>query len=544
MKDFIEIPSNRDEIRQSKSLVPGERPQFHTNNGDHKIKLSIEVDYLLEKRRVPLEPAQKPGHIVRDIPKKKPSIGDEYRRFFITYTIGHNHEGKTDILPFELASWGTTHEIDVNSEFVAGIFERSADFTIWEVVKNDDKELSKAKTHKSSKFGSRTRLFPLTSKNRQNSIDALNKRRFNLANTGLSFIERRDAYKRANENKKNVPMISTLAEELAKMAGMVKAVGGDPNSITALTDENGVLIYGEYHRGGVEKEFLNQFAKERVAQAQQSTVSYVGSRNVEEAVTKARQNKENQSQERRSNLRTRAKSPTSHNTKRDAEVRGNGQLRKGDQFDPEKIPAAPHQYDHPDKYAHNAHAGAMGSIYRSRSALSLADFRCKEGPSPHHNDHPMLTLFPRGHSRTRRSQSSGRAESPPRGGVGAHSEVLYQAPRLSTIDQSARNTPVPTELARSQSADRVREWIAGTEKHTKSSDDESGNVRGRGRSRSRQRAVKTSSGGAGSPAPSDKKVHSGLTVFGINSELLIGSEKTLNQLLAKKFKRNYFSKIR
>ncbi|TPX39701.1 hypothetical protein SeMB42_g05214 [Synchytrium endobioticum] len=94
--------------------------------GDHVVPISISVNYNLTKKP---EPSAGADSRSRKVP--------EYRKFYLSYSIGGELEGKTEVFRHEVSVWSSTHNVMVTTPFLANVHAHPPIFTLWEIVRAD-----------------------------------------------------------------------------------------------------------------------------------------------------------------------------------------------------------------------------------------------------------------------------------------------------------------------------------------------------------------------------------------------------------------------
>ncbi|TPX31791.1 hypothetical protein SmJEL517_g04986 [Synchytrium microbalum] len=95
--------------------------------GDHIVPITVSVNYNLLKK-----PEGQPGH---ESHKRK---APEYRKFYVTYSIGGEVEAKTEVFKHDTTVWSTTHNVIVTTPFLANVHAHPPTFTLWEIVRSDE----------------------------------------------------------------------------------------------------------------------------------------------------------------------------------------------------------------------------------------------------------------------------------------------------------------------------------------------------------------------------------------------------------------------
>ncbi|KAJ3269909.1 hypothetical protein HK104_005017, partial [Borealophlyctis nickersoniae] len=178
----------------------------HSFPGDHPSKFTIEVHYSLDKIVVPSHTKElrgRHGEKKKELqPKKRKNAMEDYRKFYVAYSVGGVLEGKSDILSCDALVWTLTHDVTVNTQFIADLYENPVEFSIYEFIRADEYDRLRGPARalqatnsridaSGSRLGSTVRLHTQRSTgSREASMDALAKRRFLLANPTLPPKER------------------------------------------------------------------------------------------------------------------------------------------------------------------------------------------------------------------------------------------------------------------------------------------------------------------------------------------------------------------
>ncbi|TPX63674.1 hypothetical protein SpCBS45565_g06470 [Spizellomyces sp. 'palustris'] len=173
--------------------------------GDHTIKLTLECQYALEK--IFQQPPLFQRYLAREkenreLKKKKNSM-DDYRRFYMVYSIAGVFEGKTEILSWDGSPWSWSNDVQVDSTFLADLYDKPISVSLYEVVKIEEpvapSRTSVLRRGGNKAAGSRVRLSaPLGPDARKSSMEALAKRQLILANAELPIKERYSLIRRAS----------------------------------------------------------------------------------------------------------------------------------------------------------------------------------------------------------------------------------------------------------------------------------------------------------------------------------------------------------
>nr|KAJ3421500.1 Melanoma-associated antigen D2 [Polyrhizophydium stewartii] len=112
--------------------------------GDHMVKISVSIEYFLSRGT-----------------NRKRYSADEYKRFYITYSLGGLVDGKAcRLVPCDIArvtaadrrrtqtetfsiagnNWAVTHDVNVTNDFIIGMYNRPSEFVIWEIMRTDERE--------------------------------------------------------------------------------------------------------------------------------------------------------------------------------------------------------------------------------------------------------------------------------------------------------------------------------------------------------------------------------------------------------------------
>ncbi|KAI8822710.1 uncharacterized protein EV422DRAFT_566376 [Fimicolochytrium jonesii] len=109
------------------------------SSGSHVVKLTLEVNYSLEKLvAAPTSISyqrKKPGNPPdAAAAKKRKSALDDYRKFYLAYSIGGVYEGKTEVLLADQSPWVWTHDVAVKSTFLADLYDKPTTVSLFEIV--------------------------------------------------------------------------------------------------------------------------------------------------------------------------------------------------------------------------------------------------------------------------------------------------------------------------------------------------------------------------------------------------------------------------
>ncbi|KAI8921066.1 hypothetical protein DFJ77DRAFT_523277 [Powellomyces hirtus] len=194
-------------------------------SGNHTVKLTLECHYALEKEPPAIQPvthqrkARGAGGGVPEKPRKSPM--DDYRKFYLVWSIAGVYEGKTDILLWDGAPWTWSHDVQVKSSFLADLYDKPTTVQVFEIVKPAERgnsggasgTLNSLPRHVAANggedsitlgragglIGSRLRMGgQLTANDRRMSMSALAKRQITLANAQLPVRERHNLVQRAS----------------------------------------------------------------------------------------------------------------------------------------------------------------------------------------------------------------------------------------------------------------------------------------------------------------------------------------------------------
>ncbi|KAJ3163228.1 hypothetical protein HDU86_002398 [Geranomyces michiganensis] len=190
------------------------------NAGVHTIKLTLECHYALEKEVAPPQLAVSKGKTGgkgagASQPEKKRSPMDDYRKFYLVWTIAGVYEGKTETLLWDGSPWVWSHDIQVKSSFLADLYDKPTSIQVYEVVRpaevdqhangpgpTDVLRYQGIPDHGADTFGlmgSRVRVSgQITAADRRISLSALAKRQIILANSQLPARERHNLVQRAS----------------------------------------------------------------------------------------------------------------------------------------------------------------------------------------------------------------------------------------------------------------------------------------------------------------------------------------------------------
>ncbi|KAJ3142438.1 hypothetical protein HDU90_004712 [Geranomyces variabilis] len=196
------------------------------NAGVHTIKLTLECHYVLEKGLCPaLAPcgpdssrvfSRKAGRGAgASQPEKKKSPMDDYRKFYLAWTIGGAYEGKSETLLWDGSPWVWSHDVQVKSSFLADLYDKPTSIQVYEIVRpveRDQRAESPGPTEvlryagipdegadTFGMMGSRVRMSgQITAAGRKMSLSALAKRQIILANSQLPARERHNLVQKAS----------------------------------------------------------------------------------------------------------------------------------------------------------------------------------------------------------------------------------------------------------------------------------------------------------------------------------------------------------
>ncbi|KAJ3182621.1 hypothetical protein HDU87_007959 [Geranomyces variabilis] len=189
------------------------------NAGVHTVKLTLECHYVLEKDPPPpqlLVPQRKAGRGAgASQPEKKKSPMDDYRKFYLMWTIGGAYEGKSETLLWDGSPWVWSHDVQVKSSFLADLYDKPTSIQVYEIVKPFERE-PRAQSPGPTQvlryagvpdegadtfgmMGSRVRMSGhISAAGRRMSLSALAKRQIILANSQLPARERHNLVQKAS----------------------------------------------------------------------------------------------------------------------------------------------------------------------------------------------------------------------------------------------------------------------------------------------------------------------------------------------------------
>ncbi|KAL2915720.1 hypothetical protein HK105_204666 [Polyrhizophydium stewartii] len=104
--------------------------------GDHMVKISVSIEYFLSR----VTPPETTPTLSRKNSNRKRYSADEYKRFYITYSLGGLVDGKTETFSIAGNNWAVTHDVNVTNDFIIGMYNRPSEFVIWEIMRTDERE--------------------------------------------------------------------------------------------------------------------------------------------------------------------------------------------------------------------------------------------------------------------------------------------------------------------------------------------------------------------------------------------------------------------
>ncbi|KAJ3392233.1 hypothetical protein HDU92_008586 [Lobulomyces angularis] len=107
------------------------------SKGEHQLKLTLAFDYFLEPKKNYLDDNNNPINIKRTRKQKE----KEFKQFFISYKIGNNFNGATEILQFDSTNLCVVNDFVVDAEFILGLYEKAIEVVIWEFKLEEDEPL-------------------------------------------------------------------------------------------------------------------------------------------------------------------------------------------------------------------------------------------------------------------------------------------------------------------------------------------------------------------------------------------------------------------
>ncbi|KAJ3273628.1 hypothetical protein HDV01_004237 [Terramyces sp. JEL0728] len=291
---------------------------------DNQIRLTINFDYnLLDNSKD--EYTQNRNMRVQDNPKK----------YYITYLLGGQIEGKTDMLTPGEAIWTITHDINVTPDLLMNLYQKPSEYIIWEVspiakeikrraiIKEAPQEPNSAKHAKVVKASS--------SKTTTNTQPKKNLK-MSLANTGVT--------NKHQLHLKKKPLGKTIQKGTANALGNTKSPKTDAN----------IDFLEAYLQGGSLRRTSSFDEKKFTAEP--------------------------------ANAKRRPGSASPVLSRRSSAISSAG-----------RVSPHPHHYNHPEKHVDPTliKAGLIRSRSSSFSNLMEAA-RPKTPPSPHHHLHPLKVL--------------------------------------------------------------------------------------------------------------------------------------------------------
>ncbi|KAH6565514.1 hypothetical protein BASA50_003637 [Batrachochytrium salamandrivorans] len=373
--------------------------------GEHTIKMTIMVDYKL----CCVDPANHSGApMARKARQKKRPSGDTYRRLYITYSLGGQIEGKTEIFSISGNNWSAVHELIVTTEFITSLYHKQPEFVIWEIVSTDDhdKEFPKSSSRRVANIGATNAIHSTISTCKMDNESNLD---HSSEKVPISLVQTLIKNKPRHSHKTlECQSVITEQEHCRKsgysipsdlQTGPVSNVTIKANRVSQPHTHND-FIWARHAQTDDIRHHLTRH--QSLSTPDLSAVLRQGIHEPKSTVQK-RPNSHSPPPDR-----LRPGSPLHRFLNDDFGVSsvavgrqgqhqgGNGGARAVSRASSRET-AHPHHFNHPEK--HVAVAWHHRELSRSRSSSSLASLHqthTKTPPSPHHHDHPLTILAPFG----------------------------------------------------------------------------------------------------------------------------------------------------
>ncbi|KAJ3310685.1 hypothetical protein HDV04_004732 [Boothiomyces sp. JEL0838] len=256
---------------------------------------------------------------------------DSQKKYYITYTIAGNIEGKTDILTPGEAIWTITHDVHVNAELLMNLYQKPSEFIIWEVssiLKDIKRKVIKNKIQEANNSKDTAQSTSESGKKQEKK-----NLKMSLANTGLT--------NKLQLQMKKKTIGTTIQKGNASTSRSMKSPKTDTN----------IDLLEAYLQGGATIPRTSSFDEKKFS--------------TEAASSKKRPGSASPVLSRRSSALSSAGRISPH----------------------------PHHYNHPEKHIDPALIKSGMIQSRSSSFSNLMDaVRPKTPPSPHHHVHPQKIL--------------------------------------------------------------------------------------------------------------------------------------------------------
>ncbi|KAJ1334690.1 hypothetical protein BSLG_007845 [Batrachochytrium salamandrivorans] len=339
--------------------------------------------------------------------KKRPS-GDTYRRLYITYSLGGQIEGKTEIFSISGNNWSAVHELIVTTEFITSLYHKQPEFVIWEIVSTDDhdKEFPKSSSRRVANIGATNAIHSTISTCKMDNESNLD---HSSEKVPISLVQTLIKNKPRHSHKTlECQSVITEQEHCRKsgysipsdlQTGPVSNVTIKANRVSQPHTHND-FIWARHAQTDDIRHHLTRH--QSLSTPDLSAVLRQGIHEPKSTVQK-RPNSHSPPPDR-----LRPGSPLHRFLNDDFGVSsvavgrqgqhqgGNGGARAVSRASSRET-AHPHHFNHPEK--HVAVAWHHRELSRSRSSSSLASLHqthTKTPPSPHHHDHPLTILAPFG----------------------------------------------------------------------------------------------------------------------------------------------------